>query len=151
MKILKIKIVALACCSALLLLSCKSNTENKEDNLENAEEKVTVAREELSEARLDSINEYAKYRADMDAKLIENEKQIAEIRAKNKLQKQAIRSKIDKNLDALMQKNEEFKIEMKSQKDGAYNSWESFKDKFNSDMDDLGKSISKMAEDNKKK
>ena len=151
MKNHKLRVLAVAFVSLLAVMSCKSNTEEKEANLEKANEEVIIAQNELTAARMDSINEYAKYRAKMDAKLLENDKQIAEIRAKNKLQKAEIRAKLDKNLDALMQKNEEFKIEIRNQKDGIYSDWEGFKDSFNENLDDFGKSISNLAQENNKK
>ena len=150
MKNSKIKLVAMAGLMSFAMLSCKSNTEEKKENLEEAKEEVAVAKEELSAARLDSVNEYSKYRKEIDNRLIENDRQIAEIRAKVKMQKASIRAKMNKDLDVLMQKNEDFKIEMKNQKDGIYSDWESFKQSYNSNLDDLGKSISEMAQNNMK-
>lgn len=158
MKNSRIKLIVLAGITSLSIMSCKSNTEEKKDNLEqatqdvtNAKEDAEIARDELSAARMDSINTYGKYRAEVDARLVENDRQIAEIRAKIKSQKAAIQTQMNKDLDVLMQKNEDFKIEMKKQKDGAYSNWESFKEGFNSNLDNLGKSISEMAENNRKK
>ncbi len=158
MKSSKIKLVAMAGIMSLAMMSCKSNTEKKEDNLENAQEDVkaakedvAIAKDELSAARLDSINQYSNYRKEIDNRLAENDKQIAEIRAKVKMQKASIRSKMDKDLDVLMQKNEDFKVQMKKQKDGIYSDWESFKQSYNTSLDDLGKSISEMAQNNMKK
>ena len=150
MKNSKIKLVAMAGIMSVAMLSCKSNTEEKKENLEEAKEEVAVAKEELSAARLDSVNEYSKYRKEIDNRLIENDRQIAEIRAKVKMQKASIRAKMNKDLDVLMQKNEDFKIEMKNQKDGIYSDWESFKQSYNTNLDDLGKSISEMAQNNMK-
>ena len=151
MKNSKVMLVAFAVIMSFAIMSCKSNTEEKEENLEEAKEEVVVAKEELTAARLDSINEYSKYRKEIDNRLAENDKQIAEIRANVKMQKASIRAKMDKDLDVLMQKNEDFKIEMKNQKDGIYSNWESFKQSYNTNLDALGKSISEMAQNNMKK
>lgn len=158
MKNSRSKWVTLAVLVSVAVMGCKSDTEEKKENLEQATEDVTtakeeveVAKEELTAARMDSINTYVKYRAEVDARLAENDKQIAEIRANIKTQKAAIRTKMNQDLDVLMKKNEDFKIEMKKQKDGAYSSWERFKQDFNSNLDNLGKSISEMAENNRKK
>ena len=157
MKNLKIKLVALAAVTSLAFINCKSNTEEKQENLNEATEEVASAKEDvedakvaLTAARADSINTYKNYRAEVDARLAENDRQIAEIRAKIKMQNAAVRLQMNKDLDVLMQKNEDFKIEMKKQKDGAYSNWESFKDGFNSNLDNLGKSISEFAENNRK-
>ena len=151
MKNSKIKLVAMAGMVSLAMLSCKSNTEEKKENLEEAKKEVVVAKDELSAARMDSINQYSNYRKEIDNRLAENDKQIAEIRAKVKMQKASIRAKMDKDLDILMQKNEDFKMQMKNQKDGIYSDWESFKNSYNTSLDDLGKSISEMAQNNMKK
>jgi|GEM_PF-2047927 len=141
-------LLILAFVSTLLIVSCTSNIEKKAENLKEAQKDVAVAEEELSEARLDSVNQYANYRRETAIRLAKNEKQIEEIRAKAKIQKTAIRAKMDKDLDVLKQKNEDFKIEMKNQKDSIYADWESFKRSYNTRMDELGKSISKRAQDN---
>ena len=158
MKNSKIKLVAIAAMMSLAIMSCKSNTEDKEDNLENAKENVNaaqedvaIAKDELTAARLDSVNQYSNYRKEIDNRLAENDKQIAEIRVKVKMQKASIRAKMDKDLDVLMQKNEDFKMKMKNQKDGIYSEWESFKQSYNTSLDELGKSISEMAQNNMKK
>lgn len=151
MKNSKIKLVAMVGMVSLAMLSCKSNTEEKKENLEEAKKEVVVAKDELSAARMDSINQYSNYRKEIDNRLAENDKQIAEIRAKVKMQKASIRAKMDKDLDILMQKNEDFKMQMKNQKDGIYSDWESFKNSYNTSLDDLGKSISEMAQNNMKK
>ena len=149
--------VALAAVASILFISCKSNTEQKQENLNEATDEVTSAKEnvenakdELTAARADSVNTYKNYRSEVDARLVENDRQIAEIRAKIKTQKISMRAQMNRDLDVLMQKNEDFKIEMKKQKDGAYSNWESFKDGFNSNLDNLGKSISEFAENNRK-
>ena len=156
MKNSKIKLFALAAVASILFISCKSNTEQKQENLNEATEDVASAKEdvedakdELTAARADSVNTYKNYRSEVDARLVENDRQIAEIRAKIRTQKASMRAQMNRDLDVLMQKNEDFKIEMKKQKDGAYSNWESFKDGFNSNLDNLGKSISEFAENNR--
>lgn len=153
MKNFKIKFVLVACFSTLLLsiISCESKTKEKEENLQEAQEEVVIAKEELNEARLDSANQFLNYRKEINIRLKKNENKIAEIRAKTKLQTTAIRTKIDKEVVILSQKNENLKVEIKNQKDSLYSDWKSFKNRFNVKMDDLGKSISKTAQDNIKK
>ena len=158
MKNLKIKLLVMAGILSIAITSCKSNTEEKKDDLEEAKqdvstakENVEVAKNELSAARLDSVNQYSNYRKEINDRLIENDKQIAEIRAKIKMQSASVRAKMNKDLDALNKKNEEFKLQMKNQKDGLYSDWESFKQSYNTNMDNLGKSISEMAQNNMKK
>ena len=149
MKNSKLKLFLVSSMTAVTLLSCKSNTESETENLKEAQENVVVATKELSKARLDSVNEYKKYREEMDKRLIENDKSIALIRLDIKNQKASIRTKLEKDLDVLMSKNEEFRVEVKNQKDGIYSTWENFKSDLNNNMDDLGKSISEMANNNK--
>ena len=146
----KIKLFLVVAIVSITFFSCKESTEAETENLKEAKEEVVVATKELSEARMDSINQYASYRTEMDKRLIENDKNIALIRLNIKKQKASIRTKLEKDLDILMSKNEEFRISIKNQKDGVYSKWETFKTDFNTNMDDLGKSISEMANNNKK-
>ena len=141
------KILLIAAVVSISLYSCKGSTEA--ENLKEAKEDVVDATQELSEARKDSIVQYASYRVEMDKRLIENDKNIALIRANIKKQKASIRMQLEKDLDVLMEKNEAFRTAIKNNQDGIYSKWETFKTDLNTNMDDLGKSISEMANKNK--
>lgn len=134
---------------SITILSCKKTTKAEIENLKEAKHNVVIATKELSKARLDSVNQYASYRTEMDNRLIENDKNIALIRLDIKNQKKSIKIDLEKNLDVLMAKNETFRVAIKTEKDGIYSKWETFKTDLNINMDDLGKSISEMANKNK--
>ena len=55
-----------------------------------------------------------------------------------------------KQLENLQLKNTELKLKIENYKQGASQKWELFKVDFNNDLDQLGKSISKMANNNLK-
>ena len=143
------KILLIAAVVSISLYSCKGSTEAETENLKEAKEDVVDATQELSEARKDSIVQYASYRVEIDKRLIENDKNIALIRANIKKQKASIRMQLEKDLDVLMEKNEAFRTAIKNNQDGIYSKWETFKTDLNTNMDDLGKSISEMANKNK--
>ncbi len=151
MKNSKIKLFALAGVASLALMSCKGNVEEKQENLDEAKEDVMEAKQELSAARMDSINEYAKYRKEVEMQLQENDKKIAEIGANIKMKSASVQTQMKQDLEVLKQKNEAFKLEMREKKEGMYSDWETFKSDLNTNLDEFGKSISKLADENKKK
>jgi uncharacterized protein HemX len=109
------------------------------------------AKQDLQQARIDSANEYNVYREESEAKLRENDRQIAELKLQMKAERKEIRVKYEKEVVALDEKNENLKIKIKEYKEGDKSNWQSFKEGFNQDLDAVGKSISAMAHRNDKK
>ncbi len=144
----KIEFFFMASMISIIILSCKNTTQLETENLKGLKYNG-VATKEFSKARMDSTNQYTIYRAEMDNRLIENDKNIALIRLEIKNRKVSIKTvQLEKTLDDLIAKNETFRVAIKNEKDGVYSKWEIFKTGLNLNMDILGNSISKMA-DNK--
>ena len=137
-RILKLSFVTFVV--AFITVSCNSFTEK--ENVNEAKAEVVVATQELEQARLDVANEYDTYKADIEAKLIENDREIANLKSELKNEKKEVRETYDKELDALYQKNEKLKLDIKDYKGSVSDKWDTFKNSFKHDMDDLGKSIS---------
>jgi hypothetical protein len=129
-------------------LACDSSTAKKEENVENAKEKVIIATDALDKARIDSANEYQHYKEESDKKINENNEKILALKQEIQLEKSEMKRKNQKELDELDQKNMKLKLRMQAYKQADRNSWEAFKLNFNKDMDELGKSISELAQKN---
>ena len=70
---------------------------------------------------------------------------------KVKAEKEAQKAENLKELIRLEEKNNSLKAKLRDYEDGPSDKWEVFKIEFNKEMDELGKSISTMAERNMKK
>jgi DNA anti-recombination protein RmuC len=127
------------------------NSTSKNKIIKDAEANVLKAKKNLNEARVGSLNEYEKYKATLETKLSENKRKIADLKKKIKAEGPDTRTKYEKLLEELDQQNEKLKTRMQEYKEGAKEKWVLFKKSFNEAMDDLGKSISEMAEKNLEK
>jgi thiol:disulfide interchange protein len=141
------KMALLGCLATAGMTSCSS----PEKKVEDAQTNVLEAKQDLQQARIDSANEYNVYREESEAKLRENDRQIAELKLQMKAERKEIRVKYEKEVVALDEKNENLKIKIKEYKEGDKSNWQSFKEGFNQDLDAVGKSISAMAHRNDKK
>ena len=138
--------MALAGIVILGIVGCNS-PKQKAEKLENAEENVIEAQQELNEAVIDSTNEYDRFKAESEAKLIANDVKIAALKDQLKTDKKEIRTKYEKQLTELEQKNAKLKSNIAEYKETDKNKWEKFKVSFNEDLDALGKAISGIATD----
>lgn len=149
MKTINLKVTAIACIMIFGMSYCKNSPAEKAENVENAQEDLNKAENNLQKAVQDSTNEYARYKIESEAKLKENDLKIARLKAKLKNDKAEIRTKYEKQLVELELKNSKLKTSIADYKETDKNKWEKFKTNFNQDMDELGKSISRMAEEKK--
>ncbi len=146
MNLPNLKTMALAGIVILGIAGCNS-PKQKAEKLENAEENVIEAQQELNEAVIDSTNEYDRFKAESEAKLIANDVKIAALKDQLKTDKKEIRTKYEKQLTELEQKNAKLKSNIAEYKETDKNKWEKFKVSFNEDLDALGKAISGIATD----
>ncbi len=128
-----------------IMVSCNNSTESKAEKLEDAKEDVIEARKDLNEARLDSANEYAKYRSDVQQRLQANEELIAATKVQMKANRKAFDANAENALMELELQNAKLKKTLNEYKEGTYSSWEIFKMNFNTEVDNLGKSISALS------
>ena len=147
-------IIAMTMLAIAFLSSCTSNT----DKLEAANKEVAEAKEELAEARADAREirimvaneeEWRAFKADAEIKIQANEKRIEELREKMKKPGKTFDEMYRKNIDALEERNRDLRKRV-----GYYESnqsdWDKFKREFNHDMDELGKALKDLTEDNAK-
>lgn len=145
------KLIILAALVGMVYISCNNSPKQKEEKLNDAKGEVLDAKEALAKSKLDSISDFNKYKESIENKLFENEKKITALKAKNTSKDQSTQALYVKQLDKLEMKNAELKHKIEDYKQGPEQKWELFKIDFNKDVDDLGKSISNMAERNMKK
>ena len=146
-----LKSIVMVTVTSLAVMSCNNSPKAKEKELENAMEEVVVAKDELDESTTDSIYDFKKFKESIELKLIENEKVIADLKARNNSSDKVTKASFEKELRNLQIRNEQLVAKIDNYKQGPAQKWELFKVDFNRDLDDLGKSISTMAEQNMKK
>ncbi len=136
----------------LFLVGCNNSPKAKEGELENAKEDVVDAEAALQQSKLDSVSDYNTFRTSIETKLVENQRQIDEQKATINASKDSNKAMYTEQLAKLEEKNEKLKAKLQDyDQQGTSEKWELFKVEVNKDMDDLGKSISNMADRNMKK
>src|SRR4030042_3477760 len=137
-----ISILALATFMAgAILTSCQSSAkkvENARDNLQEAKDNVIEAKQQLNQALNDSIQKFK--RASVE-RISNNEKIIAEFKARLAKGEKVTKAKYEKTVAELEQKNNDLKKKLENYMDEGQDKWTSFKNEFNHDMDELGLAI----------
>jgi hypothetical protein len=128
---MKNKILALAITGIMISLSGAAQ-ENK---------KAADARKNLKEAKIDSAADFQKFRKESEVKISENQKKIAELKAKKSTDTKEIKKKYDEKVLALEAKNNALKKKIKTADDTKTDMWTSFKHGFNHDMEELEAAI----------
>lgn len=135
---------------SLFAMSCKNSPEAKENELEEAKEEVVSAENDLEEAKADSIANFVAFKNSINLKIEENEAKIQALVKNNKASKNKNTDLYTKELEKLQERNLELKKKVIDYEYGPKVKWELFKVEVNKDIDELGKSISNMAEKNSK-
>ena len=148
MKNNNVKILFLACITTATMISCTESPKKEAEKVENAKEAVVDAKIDLAKARQDSADEYTQYKMASETRIRENDSLIADLKTRIKEEKKEARSAYEKQVKILDEKNEKLKATIHEYKENDKNKWQSFKLKFNQDMDELGKSISALAHRN---
>ena len=144
-----LKVALIAGITSFGVISCNESPADKEVKVEEAQENLDEAQQELVQATTDSINEYTQFRQESEMKLQSNDEKIARLREKNTSDKKDLKIKYDKRINELEEKNNKLKARIKDCKDDdSQTSWASFKQSINEEMDEVGKSISDMAQKN---
>jgi cytochrome c biogenesis factor len=115
-----------------------------------AREDVKEAQKDLRLAKTDSLADYNDFRKNAEIKIAENQKSIAELKAKKASENKETKAKYDKKVVALEQKNNELKKRMDGSASTETSAWTKFKREFNHDMTELGHSIKDIGKDNVK-
>ena len=124
--------------TAVILLFAGSifyGCETKNENIEDAKENVKDAKQELKDAQAQYESEWQQFKSDVDLKISNNEKRIAEFRADAKTTSGKYGAKYEKEVVVLEKKNIELRKKLTDYKYEGKDSWEVFKDDFNREVD----------------
>lgn len=148
-----LKIAAVALIATTFITSCQDSTKKETE----AREEVEEARTDLNEAKTELANarkaateqEWQSFKESTNTTINQNEKRIIELRAKMKKTGQEMDEQYAKRINVLEEKNREIKEKVNAYQNDASDDWEAFKKEYNSDMDDLGRSLKNFTVDNK--
>ncbi|TDE53419.1 hypothetical protein [Flavobacterium sp. GT3P67] len=136
-----------------VLIGCQNSSKKEEaaqDNVEDARENLDDAKEELTDARkVATQEEWETFKASTNATITQNEIRIAEMKASMKKTGKSIDEVYTKKIDDLERKNNEIKAKIQTYKNDTDSDWESFKQEYNRDMDELGEALKNLTVDNK--
>ena len=141
-----IKLVAIFFIASAILIGCNTPAAKVEDAKENVDE----AKEDLDKANQEYLDEVQNYRNVTAAKIIENDKTIADFRLKIQNEKKEVKANYEIKITALDQKNKNLKQKMDDYNTTGKTDWEKFKEEFNHDMDELGKAFQDLIVNNEK-
>lgn len=123
--------------AGIAMISCNSASEK----VENAESEVKEANENLVDANAEYLADVEKFKIETNEKIEANAKSIADFNARIALDKKAATAEYKAKIAALEMKNSDMKKKIADYKADGKDSWTKFKEEFNRDMDELGKSL----------
>ncbi|MCO5251681.1 MAG: hypothetical protein M9949_09710 [Candidatus Kapabacteria bacterium] len=150
----KIIVFAMALSFYTFLIGCQSESEKVDDarmELQTSKYDVVEARTELTQAIKDSIDDYKSFKQQSELRILQHEKDIAELKLQIAKTNKTTRNNYDKMIIDLEQKNYLLKENLKTYNEKGKENWENFKTKFSRNMDDLGNSISNFFTTEQKK
>jgi len=124
-----------------MLIGCQSQADKVKDaqaKVQDAQNKVVEAKLNLDKALKDSIQQFRK---ESEKQISLNEKSIAEFKARIAKEKKENRARYEKKLAELEQQNRDLKKRLEEFNEDTKENWESFRNKFNHDMAEMGKSF----------
>lgn len=127
----------------IYFISCKSSPERIDNE-------IAESRQD-SDSRVDYNEDINNFKKDINDRIDANEKRIKELRENLREEKKEVRKEYEEKIENLEQKNTALKKRINEyREDGIGDRWESFKQEFNHDMDELGNAIDNLVIDNKK-
>jgi phage-related minor tail protein len=122
-------------------------SEKARENLVEKQNDVVEAKKELKEAKQDSISDYQKFKKDSEVRIKNNEKDIADLKAKLVKENKKNKAEYQKKVNAVEVKNSELKKTLNNYKEEGPDKWTAFKNNFNNTLDEIGKSMKDFASD----
>ena len=108
------------------------------------------ARKELREAKIDSAEDFNRFKKQAEATIEENKKKIKELKLKKSDAHKNEKEIYNKKVKVLEEKNRNLKNKINGSSKAETATWSSFKREFNHDMEELGRAIRDIANDNTK-
>lgn len=137
MKKIRMVFSAFILIAGITMVSCNTSAEK----VENAESEVKEANENLVDANAEYLADVEQFKIETNEKIEANAKSIADFNARIALDKKAATAEYKAKIAALELKNTDMKKKIADYKADGKDSWTKFKEEFNHDMDELGKSL----------
>ena len=151
MKTYIIKTILTTSIIGLFMTSCNNSPTAKEEDVKEATQDLIDAEADFDHAEFDSINDFNTFKEGIQIKLAENQSVINDLKSKISSKGKVNRDIDEVEINKLEKRNTELKLKIENYEQGPEQKWALFKVDFNNELDDLGKSISNMADRNKKK
>ena len=150
---MKHKLATMAVTGIITVTSFATMAQKPDKKAESARKEIVKDKKDLAEAKKDSISDYKEFKRESESRISKNDQNIAELKAKKASDNKDTREKYNKKVTALEEKNRELRSKMEgySTADNNTTRWADFKRSFNQQMDELGQSISAMAQKNMNK
>lgn len=133
------------------MTSCNNSPTAKEEDVKEATQDLIDAEADLDQAEYDSISDFNTFKESIQLKLVENQKVIDDLKLKITSKGKVERDIDEVEINKLEKRNTDLRLKIENYEQGPAQKWALFKVDFNNELDDLGKSISEMADRNKKK
>jgi hypothetical protein len=129
-------IIILGILTSIIFISCKSAQQKEET----AKENVVEARQDLRDTKISNANEWLTFKSESQAKILDNEKRIAELKIKMNKPDNTFDGLYRTRIEKLEAKNNELESKLNNY-DGNETEWKTFKSDFNRDMNEIGNNI----------
>ncbi len=129
-------IIIIAIVAGTAFTSCKSAAQKDAA----AKQNVIEANQDLKDTKVDNANEWLTFKAESEAKILDNQKRIAELKVKMNKPGSTFDGMYRTRIEKLEEKNLELKSRIKNY-DGNQTEWKTFKSDFNRDMNEIGDNI----------
>lgn len=133
------------------MTSCNNSPTAKEEDVKEATQDLIDAEADLDQAEYDSISDFNTFKESIQLKLVENQNVIDDLKLKITSKGKVERDIDEVEINKLEKRNTDLRLKIENYEQGPAQKWALFKVDFNNELDDLGKSISEMADRNKKK
>lgn len=143
-----LKVLTLSALFSMAFLTACSNSSEK---LDEAREDVTEANEKLEEAEDAYLNDIEGYKRETAAKIEANDQMIADFQVLSAKEKRANSAEYQKKVAELKAENEAMKTKMDNYTAQGNDEWREFKEEFNNDMVELGRSLNEFSNNRKGK
>jgi hypothetical protein len=139
---MKKQILKIAFTSAIALTSITAFAqENKQ---------AANARNELRKAKIDSAEDFNRFKKQAEATIKDNKQKIKALKSKKSDASKEEKENYDKKVKALEEKNKNLKSKIHRSSKTTIEKWSAFKKEFNHDIEELGKAIRDIAKDSTK-
>jgi hypothetical protein len=129
-------IIIVAIMAGTIFTSCKSAAQKEKI----AKANVVEAKQDLQETKVDNANEWLTFKTESNAKILDNEKRIAELKIKMNKPGSTFDGLYRTRIEKLEAKNTELKSKLNNY-DGNETQWKTFQSDFNRDMNEIGNNI----------